>query len=102
MNSTWLLYLAFAVALLFIGLYCLLTMRNLIKLFIGVVIGAKGVSLALVATGFVKKSLLLAQALAISFIVVEVCVVAATLALVINIYRRTGSLDVRRLTNLKG
>ncbi len=102
MNSTWLLYMGFAVILLFIGLYCLLTMRNVIKLFIGVVIGAKGVSLALVATGFVKKNLLLAQALAISFIVVEVCVVATTLALIINIYRRTGSLDVRKLTKLKG
>ena len=77
--------------LLFIGLYCLLTMRNLIKLFIGVVIGAKGVSLALIATGFVKNNLLLAQALAISFVVVEVCVVATTLALVINIYRQTGT-----------
>jgi NADH:ubiquinone oxidoreductase subunit K len=102
MNSTWLLYMAFAAVLLFIGLYCLLTMRNLIKLFIGVVIGAKGVSLGLVATGFVKNNLLLAQALAISFIVVEVCVVATTLALVINIYRQTGSLDVRKLTKLKG
>jgi NADH:ubiquinone oxidoreductase subunit K len=102
MNSTWLIYMAFAAVLLFIGLYCLLTMRNLLKLFIGVIVGAKGVSLALVATGFVKNNILLAQALAISFIVVEVCVVAATLALIINIYRRTGSLDVRKLTKLKG
>jgi NADH:ubiquinone oxidoreductase subunit K len=102
MNSTWLLYMGFAVLLLFMGLYCLLTMRNLLKLFIGVVIGTKGISLALVATGFVKKNLLIAQALAISFIVVEVCVVATTLALVINIYRHTGSLDVRKLTKLKG
>jgi NADH:ubiquinone oxidoreductase subunit K len=102
MNSTWLLYMGFAVVLLFVGLYCLLTMRNVVKLFIGIVISAKGVSLALVATGFVKKNLLLAQALAISFIVVEVCVVATALALIINIYRRTGSLDVRKLTKLKG
>lgn len=102
MSNTWLVYMSFAAVLLFIGLYCLLTMRNLIKLVIGVVIGAKGFGLALVATGLVKKNIILAQALAITFVVVEVCVVAMALALIINIYRKTGSLDVRRLTKLKG
>jgi multicomponent Na+:H+ antiporter subunit C len=102
MNNIWLFYMSFAAVLLFIALYCLLSMRNLIKLVIGVVIGAKGFSLALVATGLVKKNILLAQALAISIVVVEVCVVAMALALIINIYRKTGSLDIRKLAKLKG
>jgi NADH-quinone oxidoreductase subunit K len=102
MNSTWLLYMAFAAVLMFVGIYCLLAMRNLIKLFIGIEIIAKGVSLALVATGFVKKNILIAQALTVTFIVIEVSVVATALAIIINVYRHTGSLDIRKLSKLKG
>jgi multisubunit Na+/H+ antiporter MnhC subunit len=94
--------MAFAGVLVFIGLYCLLAMRNLIKLFIGIEVISKGVSLALVATGFTQKHILVAQALAVTFIVIEVSVVATALAIIINTYRHTGSLDVRKLTNLKG
>jgi len=102
MSNTWLLYSGFAAALVFVGLYCLLSMRNLIKLFIGIEVISKGISLALVATGFAKGHILLAQALAVTFIVIEVSVVATALAIIINTYRHTGSLDVRRLTKLKG
>jgi NADH-quinone oxidoreductase subunit K len=102
MNSTWLLYMAFAALLVFMGIYCLLTMRNLVKLFIGVEIISKGVSLALVATGFVKQNILTAQAITVTFIVIEVSVVATALAIIINVYRHTGSLDIRKLSKLKG
>jgi multisubunit Na+/H+ antiporter MnhC subunit len=94
--------MAFAAGLLFVGLYCLLTMKNVIKLFIGIEVISKGVSLALLATGFVKKNTLLAQSLVITFIVVEVSLVATALAIIINIYRHTKSLDIRKLTKLKG
>jgi multisubunit Na+/H+ antiporter MnhC subunit len=102
MTSTWLIYAGFTAGLLFIGLYALLTMRNVIKLLIGVEIISKAVSLALLATGFVKKNILLAQSLVITFIVVEVCLVATALAIIINITRQTKSLDVRKLARLKG
>lgn len=102
MNSTWFLYLGFSAALLFVGIYCLLTMKNLIKLFIGIEIIAKAISLALVTSGLVRTNIALAQALTITFIVVEVSTVAVALAIIINVYRHTGSLDVRKLTKLKG
>jgi len=102
MNSAWLLYIAVSALLVFMGIYCLLAMRNLIKLFIGVEVISKGVSLALVATGFAKKNILVAQALTVTFIVIEVSVVATALAIIINVYRHTGSLDIRRLSRLKG
>ena len=102
MNNTWLLYMAFAAVLVFVGLYCLLSMRNLIKLFIGIEVISKGISLALVATGFAKKNILVAQALAVTFIVIEVSVVATALAIIINTYRHTRSLDIRKLSKLKG
>jgi len=102
MNSTWFLYMAFAAGLLFVGVYCLLTMKNVIKLFIGIEVISKAVSLALLATGVVKQNTLLAQSLVVTFIVVEVSLVATALAIIINIYRHTKSLDVRKLTKLKG
>jgi multisubunit Na+/H+ antiporter MnhC subunit len=94
--------MAFAAGLLFVGLYCLLTMKNVIKLFIGIEVISKGVTLALLATGFVKKNTLLAQSLVITFIVVEVSLVATALAIIINIYKHTKSLDIRKLTKLRG
>jgi len=102
MNSAWYLDMGFVAVLLFIGIYCLLTMKNLIKLFIGIEVIAKGVTLALMATGWARQNVLLAQSLAITFIVVEVSVVATALAIIINIYKHTGGLDIRKLTKLKG
>ncbi|MBN2206990.1 MAG: NADH-quinone oxidoreductase subunit K [Candidatus Aminicenantes bacterium] len=102
MTSPWTLYLLAAAALLFTGIYALLTMRNLIKLFIGVEVVSKAVSLVIIATGYAKKSILVAQGLAITFIVVEVSLVATALAIIINLYRHTKSLDIRRLSKLKG
>jgi len=102
MDSFWVLNIWFVAILMFIGIYCLLTMRNLIKLFIGIEVIAKGITLALIATGFAKNNIMIAQSLAITFIVVEVSVVATALAIIINIYRHTGSLDIRKLTKLKG
>jgi multisubunit Na+/H+ antiporter MnhC subunit len=97
MIENWFLYLGFAAALLAVGLYALLTMRNVIKLFIGIEVVSKAVS-----TGFARNHILLAQSLVITFIVVEVSLVATALALIINIYKKTGSLDVRKLTKLRG
>ena len=102
MTETWYLYMFFAAALVAVGLYALLTMRNLIKLLIAVGIIGKGISLALLASGWARASLLTAQSLVITFIVVEVCLVAVALALAINAYRHTKSLDVRKLSRLKG
>ena len=102
MNSTWFLYMFFTAVLLFTGIYCLLTMRNLIKLFIGIMVIGKAVSLALVATGLAKRNVLAAQSLVVTYIVVEVSLVAVALALIINIHRKTKSLDIRQLAKLKG
>lgn len=102
MTETWYLYMFFAAALVAVGLYALLTMRNIIRLLIAVGIIGKGVSLALLASGWAQNSLLTAQSLVITFIVVEVCLVAVALALAINAYRHTKDLDVRKLARLKG
>ena len=102
MTNTWYLYLFFAAALVFAGLLGLLARRNLIKLLIAIEVIAKGISLLLLGTGFAKDNILVAQTLVVTFIVVEVSLVATALALIINIYRQTKSLDIRNLAKLKG
>jgi len=102
MSNTWYLYVFFSAALVFAGLLGLLGKRNLIKLFICIEVVGKGVSLLLLSTGFAKGSMLTAQALVITYIVIEVSLVATALALIINIYRTTRSLDIRGLAKLKG
>ena len=102
MTNTWFLYLFFSAALVGAGLYALLAKRNLIRLLIAIEVIGKGVSLLLLATGFAKDNVLVAQALVVTFIVIEVSLVATAMAIIINIYRHTKSLDVRRLAKLKG
>jgi multisubunit Na+/H+ antiporter MnhC subunit len=102
MTNTWYFYLFFSAGLIFAGLYALLSKRNLIRLLIAIEVISKGVSLVLLATGFAKGNILVAQAMVVTFIVVEVSLVATALAIIINIYRHTKSLDVRKLARLKG
>jgi multicomponent Na+:H+ antiporter subunit C len=102
MTNTWYFYLFFSAALIGAGVFALLAKRNLIKLFIAIEVVAKGISLLLLGTGFAKDNILVAQTLVITFIVVEVSLVATALALIINIYRQTKSLDIRNLAKLKG
>jgi NADH:ubiquinone oxidoreductase subunit K len=76
-------------------------MRDVIKLLIAMEVLVKGITLALISSGYLQRNPYLMQAVVVSLIVVEVVVVAVALALIVNIYRRNGSLDVRKLTRLK-
>jgi NADH-quinone oxidoreductase subunit K len=102
MSDFWILNMGFVALLFAVGLYCLLTMKNLIRMLIGVEILSKGIMLALVATGYEKGLILTSQSLAVSFIVVEVCVLATALAVIVNIHRHLKNLNVEQLSKLKG
>ncbi len=96
------MYMFFVGLLFFIGLYCLFASRNIIKLLIGLEIMAKSVVLSFVAAGYFRGETFLTQSYVITFIVAEVSLVAVALALVINAYRSTGSLDIQKLARWKG
>ena len=55
-----------------------------------------------VTAGYFRGETFLTQSYVITFIVVEVSLVAVALALVINAYRSTGSLDIQKLARWKG
>ena len=92
----------FVVLLVFTGLYCMLVSRNIIRLLIGVEILSKACILALISSGAALGNINLAQTLVITMIVVEVVVVAVGLGLVVRAYSAAGTLDIWKLTKLKG
>jgi multisubunit Na+/H+ antiporter MnhC subunit len=98
------LYLGTAAFLYALGIYCMVTKRNLIKLTIGIEILLSAANLNLMVfsayrfPGFVDP---LPQALVIMSIIIGGAVAAVALSLVINVYRHYGTLDVRKMRKLK-
>jgi NADH:ubiquinone oxidoreductase subunit K len=98
-------YLVLTVILYFIGIYCLATKRNMIRLILGIeiLINAANVNFivfsAYITPGFIDP-------LAHSFVIISIslagCVSAVALALVAYAYRHYGTLDVRKLRRLRG
>ncbi len=84
-----------------IGLYCIFTKENLIKLVIGIEILAKAALLSFVTAGYYQGDTATAQALVVTAILVEVVVTALMLSLIVNAHRHTGSASVRALRRLR-
>ena len=90
------------VGLLGVGFYGLLVSRNLIKIVLCLQILAKAAILVLVAAGQANGQIDLGQSLALTVIVADTIVAVMGIALGVQIRRRTGTLDVRELSSLKG
>lgn len=91
-----------AVGLLGIGLWGLLTCRNLFQLIIAVQILAKAAVFALVIAGKASGQINLGQSLAVTVIVADTIVTVVGLALAVQVRRRLGTLDVKALSTLRG
>jgi NADH-quinone oxidoreductase subunit K len=87
--------------LLGIGLYGFLIARNLMKVIVAMQILAKAAMLALVLAGRYSGEVNLGQSLAITVIVADTIVVVVALALVVQVRRYFGTLDVKALTTLR-
>jgi NADH:ubiquinone oxidoreductase subunit K len=91
------LYLGFAIAILFLGVYCIMTKKNIIKSAIGISIMVKGGSLSFLVAGGTT-----AQVAVVLIIIVDAIVAAVLLSMAVNVYRHTGSLDFDALKRLWG
>jgi NADH:ubiquinone oxidoreductase subunit K len=89
-------------ALIGIGLYGLMLLRNLTKLIVALQIASKGVILALILAGNASGHTTLAQSLAATFILVDTVVAVIGLALAVQMHRSYGTLDVTMLAALRG
>jgi NADH:ubiquinone oxidoreductase subunit K len=102
MNGTIMIPFLAVLALLATGLYGVLLARNLIKVLIALQVLTKGALLALVLAGQAAGQLQLGQSLAVTVIVADTVILIVALALVVQVQRRIGSLDVADLARLKG
>ncbi|MGI6554379.1 MAG: NADH-quinone oxidoreductase subunit NuoK [Bacillota bacterium] len=91
-----------AVAILVLGLLCIIINRNMIKTFIGIEILNRAITLILVSSGFYRGEAALAQAVAVLSITIDAVVVAVALSLIINAKRLYGDVNSKLLTRLKG
>ncbi len=89
------------VGLLGVGLYAMLTVRNLIKVIVGLQIMVKGAMIALVLAGRLQGQENLGQSLALTVIVADTIVAVVGLALAVQVRRAFGTLDLKALTTLR-
>ncbi len=94
--------IAGVVGIIGIGLYGLLACRNLIKLIVALQILVKGALLGLIIAGKVNGQMNLSQSVAVTVIVADTIVAVVGMALVVQVRRVVGTLDVRDLARLKG
>jgi len=92
----------FIIMLFACGAYCLVATRSMIRAIIGIELLIKAVTLLIIASGSFTGREALAQSLVITIIVIEVVVAATAAGIALWVFRRTDSLDVRGLRNLKG
>jgi NADH-quinone oxidoreductase subunit K len=90
------------VGLLGIGFYGLLACRNLIKIVIALQILVKAAVLGLITAANISSKVNLGQSIAITVIVADTVVAVVGMALAIQVRRRMGTLDVKKLSNLRG
>jgi NADH:ubiquinone oxidoreductase subunit K len=90
------------IGLLGVGFYGLLITRNLIKIVMVLQILIKGAILALVLAGKMSGNLGLGQSAAATVIVADTIVAVVGLALAVQVRRRFGTLDVPKISTLRG
>jgi len=107
-----------SILLILIGLYGVITKRNLIKILIGLSLMDTGVNVLLVSLGYVENgnapiltSIIknnsgafvdpVPQALVLTAIVIGIAILALGLAVTIKIYEKYGTLDISKIRGLK-
>lgn len=85
-----------------IGFYAILVSRNLIRTLIGLEILTKSVTLLIILAGYLTNRMGLAQALAITMIIIEVALTVVAVGIVLCIFRHDNEIDATNLQNLKG
>ncbi len=82
------------------GLFCLVAHRNLIMTLIGVEVMMNAAAIAFIAAAL-RWKLMEGQAFVLFIIAVSAAEISLGLALVVSVYRRTGSIDPDRYDILK-
>jgi len=96
------MYFMASIALILVGLYSLLTSRNMLRTVIGLEVITSAVTLNILAMGSTRGGVdPLAQSMAFTSIVIGAAVAALALSLVIYAYKHYGSIDLKKLRRLR-
>jgi NADH:ubiquinone oxidoreductase subunit K len=90
------------IGLLGIGLFGLITSRNLIKIVVSLQLLVKAAMLGIVLAGWINGQAVLAESLVITIIVADTIVAVIGIAMIVQVRRQIGTLDVSALSKLKG
>ena len=102
MNVLTLALMSTALMLIALGIFMLIMTSNMIRVVLAVEVMMKAVTLLLIYAGNVSGQLGLAQTFVVTQIIVEIVLTAVASGLVINIYRKTGNRELRKLNKLNG
>ncbi|MBR3391880.1 MAG: NADH-quinone oxidoreductase subunit K [Firmicutes bacterium] len=102
MNVLTLTLMSTALVLIALGVFMLVMTSNMIRVVLAVEVMMKAVTLLLIYAGQINGQLGLAQTFIVTQIVIEIILAAVASGLVINIYRKTGQRELRRLNKLNG
>lgn len=95
-------YFILSLVIFLLGLYCVVSQGNLIKIVIGIEVMGKGVILNFVTAGYFQGNTGPAQAMVMTAILIDAVLVAVMLALVVNVFRLTGGILADRIAGLRG
>jgi len=84
------------------GIYCIIVTHDMIRMLLALELLIKSVTLLIALAGVTCGKMALAQSYIIALVIIEVVITATGAGIVIAVYARNGSLDLRMLTKLKG
>jgi len=95
-------FAATAIMLLFIGIYCVISKRNMIKIVIGMEIITASVNLNFISMAFNgEQTDPLAASIVLISIAIGAAIAAFALSIIINAFKQSGSADTRKLRRLR-
>ena len=92
----------FIILLSIAGAYCILMTFNLIRALLGLEILIKASTLLIILAGYLTHQTGLAQAMVITLIVIEVVIMVVAGGIILCLFRYYGTIDTRKLNQLKG
>lgn len=95
-------YFVLSLVIFLLGLYCVISQRNLIKIVIGLQIMGKAVILNFITAGYYQNNSGIAQAIVMTAILIDAIVAAVLLALIVNMFRINMEILADKIARLKG
>jgi len=95
-------YFILSLVIFLLGLFCIISKRNLIQIVIGVEIMGKAVILNFITAGFYQNNSGVAQAIVLTAILIDAAIVAVILALIVNVFRLKKGVLADQIARLKG